>query len=152
MQALEQLSDKALPEWAAFAATLARRLAELLPGKGGGGGRGGGGGLALGDPIWKACVDQFLLKAVDIDSQVTIAVADCPFFVGFPGSVCCLTVFSLTGGLLAFCFTALDVAGRIKFDVFFVLGHALLPCPALPSSPLPCPPKSLGNFTTLHGH
>ena len=77
MQALEQLSDKALPEWAAFAATLARRLAELLPLQGGGSGQGGG--VALGDPIWKACVDHFLLKAVDIDSQVTMALLDCPF-------------------------------------------------------------------------
>lgn len=61
VQALEQLSDKALPEWAAFAATLARRLAELLPVQ----------RVALGDPIWKACIDHFLLKAVDIDSQVS---------------------------------------------------------------------------------
>lgn len=75
MQALEQLSDKALPEWAAFAATLARRLAELLPLQGVGGGRGGG--VALGDPIWKACVDRFLLRAVDIDSQVIVALLDC---------------------------------------------------------------------------
>lgn len=59
-QALEQLSDKALPEWAAFAATLARRMAELLPLH----------QVALADPVWKACVDRFLLKAVDIDSQV----------------------------------------------------------------------------------
>ena len=78
VQAMEQLSDKALPEWAAFAATLARRLAELLPLQGGGAGQGGGGGVALGDPIWKACVDNFLLKAVDIDSQVPMAVLKCP--------------------------------------------------------------------------
>ena len=27
--------------------------------------------VALGDPVWKACVDEFLMKAVDIDSQVS---------------------------------------------------------------------------------
>ena len=26
--------------------------------------------VALGDPVWIACVDNFLMKAVDIDSQV----------------------------------------------------------------------------------
>ena len=60
MQTLEQLDERALPEWAAFAATLARKLADLLP----------RGRVALGDPVWTACVDNFLLKAVDIDSQV----------------------------------------------------------------------------------
>ena len=60
MQALSQLDERALPEWAAFAATLARRLAELLPLH----------QVALADPVWKACVDHFLMKAVDIDSQV----------------------------------------------------------------------------------
>ena len=58
---MEQLDERALPEWAAFAATLARKLADLLP----------RGRVALGDPVWIACVDNFLLKAVDIDSQVS---------------------------------------------------------------------------------
>ena len=61
MQALDSLDERALPEWAAFAATLARRLAALLPKQ----------QVTLGDPVWKACVDSFLLKAVDIDSQVS---------------------------------------------------------------------------------
>ncbi len=65
MQALNLLDERALPEWAAFAATLARRMAELLPQQ----------HVGLGDPVWRACVDQFLLKAVDIDSQV--AAPDC---------------------------------------------------------------------------
>ena len=60
MQALSLLDERALPEWAAFAATLARRMAELLPQQ----------QVGLGDPVWAACVDRFLLKAVDIDSQV----------------------------------------------------------------------------------
>ena len=60
-QALSMLDERALPEWAAFAATLARRMAELLPKQ----------QVALGDPVWQACVDNFLLKAVDIDSQVS---------------------------------------------------------------------------------
>ena len=60
MQALSLLDERALPEWAAFAATLARRMAELLPQQ----------LVGLGDPVWAACVDRFLLKAVDIDSQV----------------------------------------------------------------------------------
>lgn len=59
-QALSLLDERALPEWAAFAATLARRMAELLPQQ----------QVGLGDPVWRACVDCFLLKAVDIDSQV----------------------------------------------------------------------------------
>lgn len=62
MQALDSLDERALPEWAAFAATLARRLAALLPKQ----------QVTLGDPVWKACVDSFLLKAVDIDSQVVV--------------------------------------------------------------------------------
>ncbi len=67
MQTLSLLDERALPEWAAFAATLARRMAELLPKQ----------EVALGDPIWTACVDSFLMKAVDIDSQVgEIAVVD----------------------------------------------------------------------------
>ena len=60
LQALYNLDERALPEWAAFAATLARRLATLLPKQ----------QVCLSDPVWKACVDTFLLKAVDIDSQV----------------------------------------------------------------------------------
>lgn len=59
-QALGSLDERARPEWAAFAATLARRMAELLPKH----------QVALGDPVWIACVDNFLMKAVDIDSQV----------------------------------------------------------------------------------
>lgn len=60
-QALFNLDERALPEWAAFAATLARRLAALLPQH----------LVSLGDPVWQACVDSFLVKAVDIDSQVS---------------------------------------------------------------------------------
>lgn len=60
MQALSLLDERARPEWAAFAATLARRMAELLPQQ----------LVGLGDPVWAACVDRFLLTAVDIDSQV----------------------------------------------------------------------------------
>lgn len=62
VQALYNLDERALPEWAAFAATLARRLAALLPKQ----------PVSLGDPVWKACVDSFLVKAVDIDSQVCV--------------------------------------------------------------------------------
>ena len=62
MQAGSLLDERALPEWAAFAATLARRMAELLPQQ----------QVGLGDPVWRVCVDTFLLKAVDIDSQVAV--------------------------------------------------------------------------------
>ena len=47
--------------------------------------------VVLGDPVWKACVDAFLLKAVDIDSQVEKAALYgvlCPFIVA-PWCVAC---------------------------------------------------------------
>ena len=57
------MSDKALPEWAPFAATLAQRLAKLV----------GGGHLEPDQALWTLAVDHFLLRAVDTEGQVRSA-------------------------------------------------------------------------------
>ena len=61
-QALERMSDKALPEWAPFAATLAQRLARLVA----------AGQLAPGQPLWGLAVERLLLRAVDTEGQVRL--------------------------------------------------------------------------------
>lgn len=69
-QALERMSDKALPEWAPFAATLAQRLAKLV----------GSGHLGPDQALWTLAVDQFLLRAVDTEGQ---ACFKCPLSLTF---------------------------------------------------------------------
>ena len=59
-QALERMSEEALPEWAPFAATLAQRLARLAAAR----------QLAPDQPLWALAVDSFLLRALDTESQV----------------------------------------------------------------------------------
>lgn len=59
-QALGRMSDKALPEWAPFAATLAQRLAKLAAAK----------ALTPSDAVWKLALDHVLLRAVDTETQV----------------------------------------------------------------------------------
>lgn len=60
VQALDKMSDKAFPEFAPFAATLAQKLVKFVK----------SGQLAPGQPLWKLAVDQFLLRAVDTETQV----------------------------------------------------------------------------------
>lgn len=59
MQAQHKLSDKSLVESAAFAATLARRLARMLA----------AGIVSPAHQLWNLAVDQVLIKAVDADTQ-----------------------------------------------------------------------------------
>jgi hypothetical protein len=66
-QALERLSDEALPEWAPFAATLAQRLARLAA----------AGQLAPDQPLWALAVDSLLLRAVDTESQARRCCPSC---------------------------------------------------------------------------
>jgi len=54
------MSERALPEFAPFAATLAQRLAKLV----------GAGQLAPDQPLWELAVDRFLVLAVDTEGQV----------------------------------------------------------------------------------
>lgn len=54
------MSDKALPEWAPFAATLAQRLAKLAAAN----------ALKPTDALWKLALDYVLLRAVDTETQV----------------------------------------------------------------------------------
>ena len=60
LQALHKLSDKGIVEWAAFAATLAQRLARMLA----------AGQISPAHQIWNLAVDNILVKAVDADTQV----------------------------------------------------------------------------------
>ena len=59
-QALEKMSERALPEFAPFAATLAQRLTKLVA----------AGQLAPDQPLWQLAVDRFLVLAVDTEGQV----------------------------------------------------------------------------------
>jgi len=54
------MSERALPEFAPFAATLAQRLTKLV----------GAGQLAPNQPLWELAVDRFLVLAVDTEGQV----------------------------------------------------------------------------------
>ena len=54
------MSERALPEFAPFAATLAQRLTKLV----------GAGQLAPDQPLWELAVDRFLVLAVDTEGQV----------------------------------------------------------------------------------
>ncbi len=58
-QALGRMSDKALPEWAPFAATLAQRLAKLAAAR----------AVAPTDAVWGLALDHVLLRAVDTETQ-----------------------------------------------------------------------------------
>ncbi|MCJ1461801.1 Cofactor of BRCA1 [Pseudocyphellaria aurata] len=58
-QALDKTSDKALAEWAPFAATLAQRMVRLVK----------GGRVAAGSPLWLLIVDRLLLRLIDTDVQ-----------------------------------------------------------------------------------
>ncbi|CAL5228021.1 g11083 [Coccomyxa viridis] len=60
VQALEKMSERALPEFAPFAATLAQRLTKLVA----------AGQLAPDQPLWQLAVDRFLVLAVDTEGQV----------------------------------------------------------------------------------
>ena len=60
MQALQQLSDKSLPEWTPFAFSLAARLQEEHRSN----------RLTPGDALWQIAVEQLLLPAVDSDHVV----------------------------------------------------------------------------------
>ena len=61
-QALHKLSDKGIVEWAAFAATLAQRLARMLA----------AGLVSPAHQLWNLAVDRVLIKAVDADTQVGV--------------------------------------------------------------------------------
>ena len=61
LQALEKMSERAMPEFAPFAATLAQRLTKLV----------GAGRLAPDQPMWELAVDRFLVLAVDTEGQVS---------------------------------------------------------------------------------
>ena len=76
MQALHKLSDRGIVEWAAFAATLAQRLARMLA----------AGLISPAHQIWNLAVDSILIKAVDADTQAWLSAPDFP---------CMLTVASL---------------------------------------------------------
>ncbi len=54
------MSERALPEFAPFAATLAQRLTKLVT----------AGQLAPDQPLWELAVDRFLVLAVDTEGQV----------------------------------------------------------------------------------
>ena len=54
------MSERALPEFAPFAATLAQRLTKLVA----------AGQLAPDQPLWRLAVDRFLVLAVDTEGQV----------------------------------------------------------------------------------
>ena len=60
LQALERMSERALPEFAPFAATLAQRLTKLVT----------AGQLVPSQPLWELAVDRFLVLAVDTEGQV----------------------------------------------------------------------------------
>jgi hypothetical protein len=60
LQALERMSERALPEFAPFAATLAQRLTKLVS----------AGQLVPNQPLWELAVDRFLVLAVDTEGQV----------------------------------------------------------------------------------
>ena len=60
LQALEKMSERALPEFAPFAATLAQRLTKLVA----------AGQLSPDQPLWHLAVDRFLVLAVDTEGQV----------------------------------------------------------------------------------
>ena len=77
-QALERMSDKALPEWAPFAATLAQRLAKLV----------GSGHLGPDQALWTLAVDHFLLRAVDTEGQVR-CICPHPLLLRFPAPCGC---------------------------------------------------------------
>ena len=62
LQALHKLSDKGIVEWAAFAATLAQRLARMLA----------AGLISPAHKLWNLAVDRVLIKAVDADTQVGV--------------------------------------------------------------------------------
>lgn len=59
MQAAGRMSDKAMPEWAPFAATLAKRMARMVKAR----------ALAPGDALWGLALDHVLLRAVDTEMQ-----------------------------------------------------------------------------------
>ena len=61
LQALEKMSERAMPEFAPFAATLAQRLTKLVA----------AGRLAPDQPMWELAVDRFLVLAVDTEGQVS---------------------------------------------------------------------------------
>ena len=60
LQAFHKLPGKGIVEWAAFASTLAQRLARMLK----------AGLISPAHPIWTLAVDSILIKAVDTDTQV----------------------------------------------------------------------------------
>lgn len=60
-QALQQLSDKSLPEWTPFAFSLAARLQEEHRSN----------RLTPGDTLWQIAVEQLLLPSVDSDHVVS---------------------------------------------------------------------------------
>ena len=53
-------AEKAVPEFATFGCTLARRMAALLA----------SGGVEVGGALWTLAVDQILVKLVDSETQV----------------------------------------------------------------------------------
>ena len=65
-QALEKMSERAMPEFAPFAATLAQRLTKLVVAN----------RLAPNQPMWELAVDRFLVFAVDTEGQVSSMPAD----------------------------------------------------------------------------
>ena len=60
-QALHRMSDRGVVEWAAFAATLAQRLARMLS----------AGLISPAHHLWNLALDKMLIKTVDADIQVT---------------------------------------------------------------------------------
>lgn len=63
LQALHKLSDRGVMEWAAFAATLAQRLARMLA----------AGLISPAHQIWNLAVDKILIQSVDADIQVCLS-------------------------------------------------------------------------------
>ena len=83
LQALERMSERALPEFAPFAATLAQRLTKLVS----------AGQLVPNQPLWELAVDRFLVLAVDTEGQVRrlaqwSALQVIPFLVTVPRMYC----------------------------------------------------------------
>lgn len=63
VQAAGRMSDKAMPEWAPFAATLAKRMARMVKAR----------ALAPGDALWGLALDHVLLRAVDTEMQARLS-------------------------------------------------------------------------------
>jgi hypothetical protein len=75
------MSERALPEFAPFAATLAQRLTKLVS----------AGQLVPNQPLWELAVDRFLVLAVDTEGQVRRPTQQ-SFLQGvpFPGALPCM--------------------------------------------------------------